>query len=45
MELQLSMVVLEVRDLEASVWFYRALGLNIGSSGIDVGTVTSRRCP
>lgn len=29
MELQLSMVVLEVRDLEASVGFYRALGLNI----------------
>ena len=29
MELQLSMVVLEVRDLEASVRFYRALGLEI----------------
>lgn len=29
MELQLSMVVLEVRDLEASVAFYRALGLDV----------------
>lgn len=29
MELQLSMVVLEVRDLAASVAFYRALGLDI----------------
>ena len=28
-ELQLSMVVLEVQDLEASVQFYRTLGLNI----------------
>jgi predicted lactoylglutathione lyase len=29
MQLQLSMVVLEVRELEASVTFYRALGLEI----------------
>lgn len=29
MELQLSMVVLEVRDLEASIRFYRTLGLEI----------------
>ena len=29
MEIQLSMLILEVRDLEASVAFYRALGLDV----------------
>lgn len=44
MELQLSMVVLEVRDLDASVAFYRALGLDLPEP--DAGRpVVSYRMP
>jgi len=40
-ELQLSMVVLEVQNLEASVQFYRTLGLNIP----DPAGASTRDCP
>lgn len=33
MEMQLSMVVLEVRDLAASIAFYRLLGLDVPDLG------------
>ena len=42
MELQLSMVVLEVRDLEASIGFYRGLGLNISEPQADHPVVVHR---
>ena len=35
MEMQLSMVVLDVRDLQASIVFYRQLGLDIPESRLD----------
>jgi predicted lactoylglutathione lyase len=41
-ELQLSMVVLEVRDLEASIRFYRALGLAIPDPTSDRPIVVHR---
>ena len=42
MELQLSMVVLEVRDLAASIRFYRALGLDIPDPEADRPVVIHR---
>lgn len=41
-ELQLSMVVLEVQDLEASIQFYRTLGLNIPDPPGDRPVVVHR---
>jgi predicted lactoylglutathione lyase len=42
MELQLSMVVLEVRELAASITFYRALGLEIQPPDTDRPIVVHR---
>lgn len=45
MELQLSMVVLEVNDLDASIRFYRALGLKIQDSPAAGRPVVVHRMP
>jgi len=42
MEIQLAMVVLEVRDLDASIAFYRRLGLNVPDP-VDGRPVTVHR--
>lgn len=42
MEIQLAMVILEVRDLDASIAFYRRLGLDIGDPTGDRPIVIHR---
>lgn len=42
MELQLSMIVLEVKDLERSITFYRQLGLDIADTPPDRRIVVHR---
>jgi len=42
MDIQLSMVVLEVRDLQASIAFYRLLGLDMPEPGSDRPVVAHR---
>lgn len=38
MEIQLAMVVLEVRDLDASIRFYRRLGLDVPDGNVVLFT-------